>query len=223
MWFFFFPELFPKGSVSFPVVSFRGSVLITSPSRCLCFIVLKASFPNLPSSTSSTLESYLDWPGRAAKGFVKLPPVISPARRINAEPTHTHACTRTPTHTLMWAHTAAACCSAFIRCIHLYFSSSWGWVSPRQRRQRVIHPVAMTHQVQPLPQSQLWWVLFSSLLFTERLFCQLVLITACWNLFQLNTAEKPRWSFSELRNIRGHLPWTGTLSWPAAERTVQQL
>ena len=66
---------------------------------------------NPPLSTCTTLETYLDWPGRAAKRFVKLPPVISPARRIAAEPTH--VCTRWCGHTKR-LHAAPLSSAAFI-------------------------------------------------------------------------------------------------------------
>lgn len=157
---FFFPlKMFPKGSVSSSSLLQRLRVNNIPQQMPLFYSVeaLPSTPPPRPASpTGTTPESYLDRPGRAAKGFVKLPPVISPARRITVEPTHTH------THTLMWASTAAACCSAFIRCIHLYFSSSWGRVFPRQRREQVELPVAVTHQVQLLPLSQLWWVFIQS-------------------------------------------------------------
>lgn len=43
MWFFFFPLRCSPKVASLPAVFFRGCVLITFPSRCLCFIALKPS------------------------------------------------------------------------------------------------------------------------------------------------------------------------------------
>lgn len=54
MWFFFFPLRCSPKVASLPAVFFRGCVLITFPSRCLCFIALKPSLrlpppaPGLP-------------------------------------------------------------------------------------------------------------------------------------------------------------------------------
>lgn len=100
--------------------------------------------PRPATHTGTTPESYLDWPGRAARGFVKLPPVISPARRSP--------------HTPMWAYAVAACRFAFIRCIHSDFSSNRGWAHPPASDKCESNPpVAVTHQVQQLPPSRRWW------------------------------------------------------------------
>ena len=118
---FFFPlKMFPKGSVSSCSLLQRLRVN-NIPQQMPLFYSVEAlpSTPPLPqhcpaSPTSTTPESYLDRPGRAAKGFVKLPSVISPARRITAEPTHTQTHTHTHTHTLMLLHAAPLSSAAFI-------------------------------------------------------------------------------------------------------------
>lgn len=174
MWFVFLCLRCSPRVVSFPVVFFRGCMLITSPSRCLCFIPLKPSpwLRRAPTSPTSTApESYLAWPGRAAKGFVKLPPVISPARRIAAEPTHTYTYIHWCGHPLR-LHAALLSSAAFISTL----AAAGGEFPPRQWREWVKLPVAMSHQVRPLPVSQLWWVFIQL-----ASICQENVLSACYN------------------------------------------
>lgn len=51
---------------------------------------LPSTFPYPTFCTTTSPVTYLDWAGRTAKGFVKLPLVISIAHRITIEPTHKH-------------------------------------------------------------------------------------------------------------------------------------
>ena len=53
MWFFFFPLRCSPKVASRPAVFFRGCVLITFPSRCLCFIALKPSLRLPPSPNTA--------------------------------------------------------------------------------------------------------------------------------------------------------------------------
>lgn len=191
--YFFLLKMFPKGSV-FSLGLLQRLRVNNIPQQMPLFYSVEAlpSTPPCPTSpTSTTPESYLDWPGRAAKGFVKLPPVISPARGIAAEPTHTRWCG----HTLR-LHAG----SAFIRCIHLYFSSSWGWVSPASDERESNSPLLWLIRYSHFHRANFDEFLFSWLLFAKEMFCQPVIITQYCNVFKLNTAEKDKklkfkWTF----------------------------
>lgn len=94
------PKMFPEGGVFFCGLLQKLHVNNIPQQMPLLYGVeaLSTQLRRLPlaqpPSPAATLESYLEWPGRAAKGFVKLPPVISPVGRI----AHTHTQKHTYVH-----------------------------------------------------------------------------------------------------------------------------